>query len=59
MQGEPGARADSSPGHFGILGMRERMEQIGGSLDISSRPGGGAMARVDLPAALLPAVAEP
>lgn len=27
--------------HFGILGMRERMEQIGGSFHIESRPGAG------------------
>uniref|UniRef100_Q024A3 Histidine kinase n=1 Tax=Solibacter usitatus (strain Ellin6076) TaxID=234267 RepID=Q024A3_SOLUE len=35
-------------GHFGILGMRERMEQICGSLEISSRPGFGTTVTVDL-----------
>ena len=30
----------------------------GGQVTLANRPGGGAMARVDLPAALLPAVAE-
>jgi ligand-binding sensor domain-containing protein/two-component sensor histidine kinase len=28
-------------GHFGILGMRERMEQLGGSLEVTSSPGRG------------------
>jgi signal transduction histidine kinase len=28
-------------GHFGVLGMRERMEQIGGTLEVSSAPGEG------------------
>jgi two-component sensor histidine kinase/streptogramin lyase len=28
-------------GHFGLLGMRERVEHIGGTLAIESRPGGG------------------
>jgi signal transduction histidine kinase len=28
-------------GHFGILGMRERMEQNGGSLEVISSPGVG------------------
>ena len=30
----------------------------GGDVTLANRPGGGAVARVDLPAALLPAVAE-
>ena len=30
----------------------------GGEVTLANRPGGGAMARVDLPAAVLPAVAE-
>jgi len=31
----------ASTGHFGILGMRERMEQVGATLDVSSEPGAG------------------
>jgi len=40
---EPAADHLAASGHFGILGMRERMEQIGGSLEIASSPGKGAM----------------
>jgi PAS domain S-box-containing protein len=37
------------PGHFGLSFMRERMEQIGGSLKIDSKPGGGTILRLDMP----------
>ena len=36
----PSTRLAAS-GHFGILGMRERMEQLGGSLEVISSPGRG------------------
>lgn len=40
-------------GHFGVLGMRERLEQIGGQLDLASEPGMGTTvsARLPFPAA--------
>jgi ligand-binding sensor domain-containing protein/two-component sensor histidine kinase len=40
-------------GHFGILGMRERMEQIGGTLEVVSDPGAGTTvsARLEVAAA--------
>ena len=38
------------PGHFGLLGMRERAERIGGTLGISSRAGGGTEVSLVLPA---------
>jgi ligand-binding sensor domain-containing protein/two-component sensor histidine kinase len=44
----PSARLAAS-GHFGILGMRERMEQIGGSLEITSSPGNGASVVAHIP----------
>ena len=46
---EPAADHLAASGHFGILGMRERMEQIGGSLEIASSPGNGAMVTARLP----------
>jgi signal transduction histidine kinase len=36
-------------GHFGLIFMRERMAQIGGSLKIESAPGGGTALRLDAP----------
>ena len=36
-----GAAAGPREGHFGIQGMRERAERLGGSLSVRSRPGGG------------------
>jgi signal transduction histidine kinase/ligand-binding sensor domain-containing protein len=39
-------------GHFGMIGMRERAEKIGGSITISSSPGSGAEVILSLPAEL-------
>jgi signal transduction histidine kinase len=36
-----GFRPESSPQGFGLLAFRERLSQLGGSLDIASLPGGG------------------
>jgi signal transduction histidine kinase len=36
-----GAQAGPAQGHFGLVGMRERMERLGGTLRIESRPGRG------------------
>lgn len=36
-----GAQSGPRDGHFGIKGMRERTERLGGTLEIRSRPGGG------------------
>ncbi|HEY1946536.1 MAG TPA: two-component regulator propeller domain-containing protein [Bryobacteraceae bacterium] len=36
-------------GHFGILGMRERIEQTGGSFTLRSNPGNGATIRLTVP----------
>jgi signal transduction histidine kinase len=41
----------AAEGHFGILGMRERMEQISGSLEVVSSPGRGTVVTSRLPAA--------
>ena len=36
-------------GHYGIVGMRERVEQLGGSLEIQSAPGRGTSLRARMP----------
>jgi signal transduction histidine kinase len=36
-------------GHFGLLGIRERAERMGGAADINSTPGAGTRIRVDVP----------
>ncbi len=45
------ARPETVPhsSHFGILGMHERVEKIGASLDIQSSPGNGCLVTVILP----------
>jgi signal transduction histidine kinase len=45
----PSAKRLAADGHFGILGMRERMEQIGGSLEVSSTAGHGTRVGALLP----------
>jgi signal transduction histidine kinase len=37
------------PGHYGIIGMKERATQIGAQLDLSSEPGHGTTVSVQLP----------
>jgi len=37
--------AGPAQGHFGLQGMRERMERLNGHLSIESRPGGGTTVR--------------
>jgi signal transduction histidine kinase len=41
--------ADSPPSGLGLLGMRERAVQCGGSLEISTRPGAGTRVHAELP----------
>ena len=36
-------------GHFGLVGLRERVRQLDGSLDIETETGGGTVLRVRLP----------
>ena len=39
---DPTSRPGPDEGHFGILGIQERLDRLGGTLDISSTPGHGA-----------------
>ena len=36
-------------GHYGILGMRERAERLGGTFDLESGPGAGTLVEVTVP----------
>jgi signal transduction histidine kinase len=38
-------------GHFGLLGMRERAEALGGTLTVESAPGAGTTIVVEVPSA--------
>jgi len=42
---------DAKPGSYGLVGMRERAEAIGGALEIDSAPGGGTTVRCRINAA--------
>lgn len=44
--------AGHKPGHFGLVGMRERAARIGGVLTFENRPEGGAEVSLKLPARL-------
>jgi two-component system, NarL family, sensor kinase len=44
-----GWRADGGPSGFGLAGMRERAELLGGRLDLSSAPGRGTTVRLTVP----------
>lgn len=46
-------------GNLGLIGMRERVEILGGRLEIDSRPGHGARVRVSLPLSAPGLMAEP
>ncbi len=50
----PTTAADGITGHFGLMGMRERTERIGGKLDITSQPGEGTAIRIEVPLDLKP-----
>ncbi len=43
--------ASDAPAHFGLRIIRERAENLGGHLDLSSQPGRGTRLRVTVPAA--------
>lgn len=45
----PGSRPGGSPGGRGLVGMRERVELLGGTLRITTTPGAGTSVTVDLP----------
>ncbi len=46
------AVAEGQPGHYGLLGLRERARIAGGSLEVESAPGAGTTLRLRVPAAM-------
>jgi signal transduction histidine kinase len=46
------AKPYSPPGHYGITGMRERAEALGGHLIVDSRPGQGTTIKASIPLSL-------
>ena len=48
------AAQDPSSGHFGLQGMRERVDKLGGALSIESAPGKGTTVSVTVPARRAP-----
>ena len=48
--GDSVAAAGQRPGHWGMVGMRERARSLGGTLDIDSAPGAGTQVKLHVPA---------
>ncbi|HEX8352561.1 MAG TPA: histidine kinase, partial [Pyrinomonadaceae bacterium] len=46
---DPDGQGGGSNGHFGIVGMRERAEEMGGALSVESEPGRGSEVSVGVP----------
>jgi signal transduction histidine kinase len=44
--------AGPGPGHYGLIGMKERASQIGATLEVESQPGAGTTISVILPASV-------
>lgn len=45
----PGTQAGAAQGHFGLTGMRERIERLNGTLRIDSAPGQGTTIQIEVP----------
>ncbi|MDP3850400.1 MAG: sensor histidine kinase [Luteolibacter sp.] len=45
----PGTQQTAADGHFGLLGMRERMDRLSGSFHIQSAPGQGTTVHAEIP----------
>ncbi len=45
----PGQEAGANQGHFGLVGMRERIERLDGTLQIESAPGQGTTVQLEVP----------
>ena len=45
----PGTQLSAADGHFGLLGMRERIDRLAGTFRVQSAPGRGATISVEVP----------
>jgi len=45
----PGTQVGAAQGHFGLVGMHERIERLGGTLRIESAPGFGTLVQLEIP----------
>jgi len=45
----PGTQAGAAEGHFGLTGVRERIERLNGTLRIDSEPGRGTTIHIEVP----------
>lgn len=45
----PGTQAGAKQGHFGLAGIRERMERLDGTLRVESSPGRGTIVHLEVP----------
>jgi signal transduction histidine kinase len=54
-----GPRGDGLEGGFGMSGMRERAELVGGELELGAAPGGGTTVRLRVPLAGRPSATVP
>jgi signal transduction histidine kinase len=50
---EPNRNGDSSRGGYGLIGMRQRVEQLKGTVTIESRPGEGTAVSVAIPTSMI------
>ena len=46
---DPQAAAGPDTGHFGLVGMEERVQRLGGSIEVRSHPGQGCTVRLRIP----------
>jgi two-component system sensor histidine kinase DegS len=46
---DPKALGDGASGHYGLVGMRERIEYLDGSLEVKSSPGHGTRIEITVP----------
>jgi len=56
--GRLGPRGDGLEGGFGMSGMRERAELVGGELELAPAPGQGTVMRLAVPLAGRPAASD-